>query len=110
MENKILLSPKKILNKSFQVDLKGYSMEEVDHYFDTIIADYENFAVMLNEAYDEIERLEKENKTLLDKIKVLEEENMIQADNMKSMEENTLSNIDILKRLSNLEKEVFKGK
>ena len=110
LENKILLSPKKILNKEFQVDLKGYNMEEVDHYLDVIKNDYENFAVMINEAYDDIERLEKENKLLVSKLNALEEEKMIQNDNMKAMEENMSSNIDILKRLSNLEKEVFKGK
>ena len=85
-------------------------MEEVEHYLDVIKNDYENFAVMINEAYDEIERLEKENKLLVSKLNALEEEKMIQNDNMKAMEENMSSNIDILKRLSNLEKEVFKGK
>lgn len=32
MANKIQLSPKKILNKQFQIDFKGYSATEVDYF------------------------------------------------------------------------------
>ncbi len=110
MENEILLSPRKILNKEFQVDLKGYNMEEVDHYLDIVKSDYETFAKMINEAYNEIEKLEKENKLLVSELNSLKEQNLIQSDNIRSMEEEMSSNIDILKRLSNLEKVVFKGK
>ena len=65
---------------------------------------------MLNEAYEKMDQLEKENKTLKIKLSNLEKENMIQKDTMRSMEENISSNVDILKRLSNLEKVVFKDK
>ena len=110
MTNKIQLSPKKILNKQFPVDFKGYSATEVDYFLDTVVEDYENFAKMLNEAYEKMDQLEKENKTLKIKLSNLEKENMIQKDTMRSMEENISSNVDILKRLSNLEKVVFKDK
>lgn len=110
MENKIQLSPKKILNKQFQVDFKGYSATEVDYFLDTIVIDYETFAKMLNESYDQIERLENEKKKLKERISELEKENMIQQDNLSAMEENISSNVDLLKRLSMLEKEVYKNK
>lgn len=110
MENKIQLSPKKILNKQFQVDFKGYSATEVDYFLDTIVLDYETFAKMLNEAYEQIENLEKENQALKLKISNLEKENMMQQDNLQMMEENLSSNVDLLKRLSMLEKEVYKNK
>ncbi len=110
MENKIQLSPKKILNKQFQVDFKGYSATEVDYFLDTIVIDYETFAKMLNESYDQIERLENEKKKLKERILELEKENMIQQDNLSAMEENISSNVDLLKRLSMLEKEVYKNK
>lgn len=72
MENKIVLSPKKILNKQFQVDFKGYHAEEVDHFLDQVSADYTNFAAMLNESYEQIERLQRENQSLKKRINELE--------------------------------------
>lgn len=110
MANKIQLSPKKILNKQFQVDFKGYSAAEVDYFLDTIVLDYEAFASMLNDSYEMVEKLEAENKELKTKISELEKENMMQQDNLKTMEENISSNVDLLKRLSMLEKEVYKNK
>ena len=110
MASKIQLSPKKILNKHFQIDFKGYSATEVDYFLDTVTEDYETFASMLNESYDQIEQLEKENEALKAKINQLEKERMIQQDNIKSMEENLSSNVDLLKRISSLEREVYKDK
>ena len=43
MEQKIILSPKKIVAKEFKVDFKGYNAEEVDHFLDIIVKDYETF-------------------------------------------------------------------
>ena len=110
MANKIQLSPKKILNKQFQIDFKGYSATEVDYFLDTVVEDYQNFADMLNDSYDQIENLQKENEALKMKLNNLERELLIQQDNMKSMEENLSANVDLLKRISNLEKEVYKNK
>jgi len=56
------------------------------------------------------ERLENEKKKLKERILELEKENMIQQDNLSAMEENISSNVDLLKRLSMLEKEVYKNK
>lgn len=110
MANKIQLSPKKILNKQFQIDFKGYSATEVDYFLDTVVEDYETFANMLNESYDQIENLQKEKEALKMKLNNLEKESLIQKDNMKVMEENLSANVDLLKRISNLEKEVYKNK
>ena len=110
MANKIQLSPKKILNKQFQIDFKGYSATEVDYFLDTVVEDYQNFADMLNDSYDQIENLQKENEALKMKLNNLERERLIKHDNMKSMEENLSANVDLLKRISNLEKEVYKNK
>lgn len=110
MANKIQLSPKKIINKQFQIDFKGYSATEVDYFLDTIIEDYETFADMLNETYEQVENLRKENEALKMKISNLDKERLLQQDNMRSMEENLSSNVDLLKRISSLEKEVYKNK
>lgn len=110
MANKIQLSPKKILNKQFQIDFKGYSATEVDYFLDTVVEDYETFATMLNESYEHIENLQRDNELLKMKINQMEKEKSIQQDNMKVMEENLSANVDLLKRISNLEKEVYKNK
>ena len=44
------------------------------------------------------------------KLSNLEKERLIQQDNIRSMEENLSSNVDLLKRISNLEKEIYKNK
>ena len=110
MANKIQLSPKKILNKQFQIDFKGYSATEVDYFLDSVVEDYETFADMLNNSYEQIENLQKENEALKMKISNLEKEKLLQQDNIRSMEDNLSSNVDLLKRISSLEKEVYKGK
>ena len=88
-----MLSPKKIIAKEFKVDFKGYNAEEVDHFLDMVVNDYEAFAAMLNASYDKIAKLEREK--------------ALQDDNIHAMEENLSTNVDILKRLSLLEKVVF---
>ena len=110
MDNKLQLSPTKILNKEFKVDFKGYNATEVDYFLDTVVEDYETFAQMLNESYEQIENLQKENEALKMKMANMEREHLIQQDNLRSMEENLSSNVDLLKRISNLEKEVYKNK
>lgn len=110
MTHKIQLSPKKIVNKQFQIDFKGYNAEEVDYFLDIVVNDYENFAAMLNESYTQIDKLQKVNDELRQKVNQLEKEKMIQNDQLKSMEDNLSTNIDLLKRISNLEKAVYKDK
>lgn len=107
MEQKIILSPKKIVAKEFKVDFKGYNAEEVDHFLDLVVKDYEAFAAMLNASYDRIDQLERRISEQKVKIAKLEREKTLQDDNIHAMEENLSTNVDILKRLSLLEKVVF---
>ena len=110
-----MLSPKKIIAKEFKVDFKGYNAEEVDHFLDMVVNDYEAFAAMLNASYDKIDQLEarlSEQKIKIAKLErekalKLEREKALQDDNIHAMEENLSTNVDILKRLSLLEKVVF---
>ena len=107
MEKKVMLSPKKIIAKEFKVDFKGYNAEEVDHFLDMVVNDYEAFAAMLNASYDKIDQLEARLSEQKIKIAKLEREKALQDDNIHAMEENLSTNVDILKRLSLLEKVVF---
>lgn len=107
LEQKVQLSPKKIVGREFKVDFKGYNADEVDHFLDMIVSDYEAFATMLNTSYDKIEQLEAKLAKEKNLVAKLEREKAMQEDNIHAMEENLSSNVDILKRLSLLEKVVF---
>lgn len=107
MEQKVQLSPKRIIAKGFKVDFKGYNADEVDHYLDTIVKDYEAFAALLNASYDRIDQLEAKIMEQKEVIAKLEKDKTLQDDNIHAMEDNISSNVDILKRLSLLEKVVF---
>ena len=108
MEYKVVLSPKKIVSKEFKVDFKGYN--EVDHFLDQVVKDYEAFAGLLNNSYDRIEQLERRLADQKAMIARLEREKALQDDNLRALEDNVSSNVDILKRLSLLEKAVFQNK
>ena len=107
MENKIRLSPKRILNKEFSIETKGYSANEVVSYLVIVKEDYLNFQSMLNESYDEIESLQKENAALRRKLNELLRERQDQKDNAHVMEESLNNNVDVLRRISQLEREVY---
>ena len=90
-----------IFNKEFKVKMRGFDPDEVDGFLDNIMKDYETFN-------KEILALQEENDRLNAKINQLNKSqaviSKIQPESQKSQ---TVTNFDILKRLSNLEKEVF---
>lgn len=110
MENKIQLNPTKILNKQFQVDFKGYNAAEVDYFLDIVINDYETFKNLLGLAYDKIETLNAKNAQLKEQIKSLEQELATHRSQLTLAEGASVNNVDLLRRISALEKEVFKNK
>lgn len=110
METKLQLNPTKILNKEFKVDFKGYNAAEVDYFLDIVMGDYETFKNLLNMAYEKIEALNAKNASLKEQIQALEKENALHLDELNLAQEANGNNVDILKRLSTLEKEVFKNR
>lgn len=101
-QDKIILTPRDILEKEFKIDTRGYRLKEVDKFLDLVIRDYEQFI-------DLIGRLE------LEKNELLEENNKLKIEfrNIKmNMEiaqqgEKEVTSVDILRRLSHLEKIVY---
>lgn len=90
-ENHVQLSSKDILEKEFKTAMRGYNQVEVDEFLDTIIKDYDK----LNQ---QIQKLQFEN----DKLRKQTEQTR-----SRTNQPNHQVNYDVLKRLSNLEKEVF---
>lgn len=93
MDNKF--TSKDILEKDFKTAMRGYNQDEVDHFLDEVIQDYEAFS-------KRIEQLQNENKRLRME---LEETPRKQATPAPGT-----TNFDILRRLSHLENHVFGNK
>src|SRR5699024_5808136 len=90
--NNIQLTMESILEKDFKKQVRGYNEVEVDELLDIVIKEYEAFTTA-------IERSKKEN----DRSK----KGQGQQATRQHATGPTQVNYDVLKRLSNLEKEVF---
>lgn len=98
----LIYSPKDILQQEFKNKMRGYDPIEVDEFLDNVIKDYEAYAKELLELQEENDRLHAKVAQLSKTQPVTA--TRVQAELPKSQ---TVTNFDILKRLSNLEKEVF---
>ncbi|RPF58002.1 cell division regulator GpsB [Abyssicoccus albus] len=96
------LTAKDIYEKEFERTLRGFKPEEVDSFLDDVIADYQK----MSELDSKVKKLEEENLRLK---KELDDVKLRSRSSSQSDQRNTASinNVDILKRLSNLEKQVF---
>ena len=103
MQGKISLTPQDILEKEFKIDTRGYRLKEVDQFLDEIIGDYEQF-------YQMIQALEKEKEENLKEIMNLKQElrNAKMSIDIAKTGEKEFTNMDLLRRVSNLERIVFK--
>ena len=101
----LVYSPKEILQKEYKSKMIGYDPIEVDEFLDNVIKDYE--------AYNkEILALQEENSRLVAKLdQNAKVQQSIPRSSMGAGQEMpksaAVTNFDILKRLSNLEREVF---
>lgn len=102
-KEKIILTPKEILEKDFKIDARGYRMQEVDKFLDVIIGDY-------NEMLNIIDKLLEEKEQLLNDIMHLKQEIRTVKANFevaKSTAGTEVTNVDIIRRISQLEKYVY---
>ncbi|WP_071131235.1 cell division regulator GpsB [Enterococcus timonensis] len=96
------LGAKDILQKEFKQKMRGYDPDEVDEFLDLVIKDYEAYNKELNLLREDNERLSAK----IDQLNRAQQTmSRVQKDVPKAT--NAVTNFDILKRLSNLEKEVF---
>lgn len=106
MSRKFNLTAKEILDQRFHVDMKGYSIKEVDMFLDKIIADYQEYDEFIDELGTHLKKYEEENIKLKREINALRKQ--CEEVNVDNSEYNNYDNLDIIKRISNLEKAVFK--
>ena len=103
---KLFLTPEEILNKEFKVDARGYRPQEVDKFLDMVIHDYTEFMGV-------IKKLEQDNRILIEENNKIRTEYRKLRSNIEASEESStrsgVSNVDLLRRLSNLEKIVYKN-
>ena len=99
---RIALSPQDIFDKEFQIDTRGYRLQEVDKYLDQIIKDYVEFINIIKELRNENKALERENIDLKHELRDLK----ANIDIVKKSEKE-ITNVDILRRLSQLEKYIY---
>ncbi|MGX6977841.1 cell division regulator GpsB [Vagococcus elongatus] len=96
---------REILQKEFKTKMRGYDPVEVDEFLDDVIKDYEQFN-------REVLDLKEENQRLISKVDQLTKstETLSRIRQETPKQASPATNFDILKRLSNLEKEVFGSK
>ena len=95
--------PKDILQQEFKTKMRGYDPLEVDEFLDNIIKDYETYSKELLAFQEENDRLSAKV-AQLSKTQGAAQTRVQQTEVPKSA---AVTNFDILKRLSNLEREVF---
>lgn len=101
-KEKLELTEKDILEKEFSIDARGFRMQEVDAFLDIIMNDYIKFNKIIAELLNDIKAITTENANLKNIIRELEAK--LEA---ASTSEKQITNLDIIRRLANLEKEVF---
>lgn len=102
-QERVVLTPKDILEKEFKIDTRGYRPQEVDKFLDTIISDYEEMFSLMRENEREKKDLIDENMRLKQEIRNLRTKLEVVRDTGSS----EINNADLLRRLSNLEKIIY---
>ena len=100
----ISLTPQVILDKEFKIDTRGYRPQEVDKFLDAIIGDYTKFIAL-------VKRLDSEKKALIeDNLRLKKElrEAQDKIELLKNTSSKEITNVDMLRRISMLEKAVFR--
>ena len=102
-QDRVMLTPKDILEKEFKFDARGYRPQEVDKFLDDVINDYEELFSMIRD-------YEKEKKELIDENIRLKQEvrnARTKLDVLREASNDNVSNADLLRRISNLEKIIY---
>lgn len=100
---KLNLNPNEILEKEFQIDFKGYNVDEVNTFLDQVLQDYQIMESNVQELLDLINKLQNQVKDLTSKNVELEGKKKV----YDLANTTSYSSVDILKRISRLEEQVY---
>ncbi|MFB4164206.1 cell division regulator GpsB [Alteribacillus sp. JSM 102045] len=87
--------------------MKGYNKDEVDQFLDMVIQDYEAFEEKLSELERALEQSKRQTNSASGETRFNRESQVSATEQTAPAQAAGGTNYDILKRLSNLEKEVF---
>ena len=108
--NKVNFTSNDVLEKEFIIKPKGYDAEQVDDFLDQVIEDYKVFEALDNQ----LKTVNKTNSLLRKQLSDLELENEILNKKLSEYKASTsnanLGNIDLLKKISDLEQEIYEIK
>ncbi len=102
--DQLKLNSQIILDKEFDIDIRGYNAKQVDMFLDTVYDDYTTFDIVVSDLKARIVELQKKNDELKEELELNLKNQVISNEVVKTEQINT---IDILKRLSMLEQEVY---
>ncbi|MDH6365153.1 DivIVA domain-containing protein [Enterococcus sp. PF1-24] len=102
----LIYSPKDILQQEFKQKMRGYDPVEVDEFLDNVIKDYDSFNKQILALQEENDRLSAKL-TQSGKGGVMPSAAAPTRPAAPEPKSSAVTNFDILKRLSNLEREVF---
>ena len=102
-QERLMLSPKDILETEFKIDTRGYRPQEVDKYLDIVIRDYEEAFTIMKELDTDKKELIEENIALKKEIRNLK----TKLDVLSDSDNAGATNADLLRRISNLEKIIY---
>ncbi len=102
---RIYLTPQELLEYEFKVDARGYRPQEVDKVLDMVIRDETEYINTIKKLEGQVKDLTEDNITLKSELRKIQTEIEHLEDNSSS---NSPSNLDLLKRISQLEKIVYR--
>ena len=101
------LNSEVILDKEFDVDIKGYSAKQVDLFLDVVYEDYQTMEKIIAQYQEYINILQQKNDDLVKEMEATLKNQVVSNEMVPTEQINT---IDILKRLAKLEQEVYNQK
>lgn len=102
--DRVNLTSRDILEKDFKIDTRGYRPQEVDKFLDTIIKDYEEMQLIIDELEKENKQIIEDNINLKQEVRKLKNKIEVLAENEGN---SNISNADVLRRISKLEKIIY---
>ncbi|WP_342258491.1 DivIVA domain-containing protein [Spiroplasma endosymbiont of Dioctria linearis] len=107
MADFIKLTKQEIIDKDFEVEYKGYKVEEVDAFLDMIAEDYKFFEEKDIKKQKEIATLKENINRLSNELTETLATLKLSESQMEALARAGLNSSDLIKRISNLEKERY---